>query len=242
MRASPNLTEPDGSISFRAQGEHVAWDLSAIITENLRWRISCCQTANSGWRSTASTVSGLTGLPACCTWITDWDASFTSYDNYFDGGQDEDAIAYLTLANKLIHQVNPAAISIAEEMSGMPGLAAPVKDGGMGFNFRLSMGIPDYWIKIIKERADEQWNTGEIYHELINKRSEEKTISYAESHDQALVGDKTIAFRLMDKEMYYCMDKGPPVTDNRQGRSPSQDDQAYYVRHGRRGLSQFHGK
>ena len=133
--------------------------------------------------------------------------SFTSYDHYFDGGQDEDAIAYLTLANKLIHQVKPNAICIAEEMSGMPGLAAAVDDGGIGFDFRLSMGIPDYWIKIIKERPDEKWNTGEIYHELIQKRSEEKTVSYAESHDQALVGDKTVAFRLMDKEMYFCMDK-----------------------------------
>ena len=133
--------------------------------------------------------------------------SFTSYDHYFDGGQDEDAIAYLTLANKLIHQVKPNAICIAEEMSGMPGLAAALDDGGIGFDFRLSMGIPDYWIKIIKERPDEKWNTGEIYRELIQKRSEEKTVSYAESHDQALVGDKTIAFRLMDKEMYFCMDK-----------------------------------
>jgi 1,4-alpha-glucan branching enzyme len=133
--------------------------------------------------------------------------SFNSYDNYFDGGQDEDAIAYLTLATKLIHQVNPRAICIAEEMSGMPGLAAPGHYGGMGFDFRLSMGIPDYWIKMIKEYSDEQWNTGMIYHELIQKRNEEKTISYAESHDQALVGDKTIAFRLMDKEMYYCMEK-----------------------------------
>jgi 1,4-alpha-glucan branching enzyme len=107
----------------------------------------------------------------------------------------------------LIHQVKPNAICIAEEMSGMPGLAAAVDDGGIGFDYRLSMGIPDYWIKIIKERSDEKWNTGEIYRELIQKRSEEKTISYAESHDQALVGDKTIAFRLMDKEMYFCMDK-----------------------------------
>ncbi len=133
--------------------------------------------------------------------------SFSCYDNYYDGGQDEDAIAYLTLANKLIHQVKPNAICVAEEMSGMPGLAAPAEDGGMGFDFRLSMGIPDYWIRIIKERQDEQWNTGEIYHELTQKRSEEKTVSYTESHDQALVGDKTIAFRLMDKEMYYCMNK-----------------------------------
>lgn len=131
--------------------------------------------------------------------------SFTSYDYYFDGGQDEDALVYLMLANDLIHQINPNALSVAEEMSGYPGLAAPTKEGGIGFDYRLAMGIPDYWIKLLKEKNDESWSMGELFHELTSKRVEEKTIAYAESHDQALVGDKTIAFRLMDKEMYFHM-------------------------------------
>ena len=131
---------------------------------------------------------------------------FTSYELYFNGAQDEDAITYLMLANKLIKQVNPDAISIAEEMSGYPGLAMRLEDGGVGFDYRLAMGIPDMWIKVLKESAnDESWDLGHIYHELTSKRADERTISYAESHDQALVGDKTIAFWLMDKEMYFNM-------------------------------------
>jgi 1,4-alpha-glucan branching enzyme len=126
---------------------------------------------------------------------------------YYDGQEDEDAITYLALANQLIRNVNPKAITIAEEMSGMPGLASPLKDGGYGFSFRMAMGVPDYWIKIIKELPDEAWNVSELYHELTSKRSDEKTISYAESHDQALVGDKTLIFRLLDKEMYHFMNK-----------------------------------
>ncbi|PKQ61227.1 1,4-alpha-glucan-branching enzyme [Labilibaculum filiforme] len=132
---------------------------------------------------------------------------FTSYEMYFDGGQDEDAICYLSLANKLIHEYHPNAISVAEEMSGYPGLAAPLTDGGLDFDFRLAMGIPDYWIKLIKETPDENWNVGNIFYELSNKRAEEKTISYAESHDQALVGDQTLIFRLIEKAMYDSMDK-----------------------------------
>ncbi|PCH69474.1 MAG: 1,4-alpha-glucan-branching enzyme [Bacteroidales bacterium] len=132
---------------------------------------------------------------------------FTSYEMYFDGGQDEDAICYLTLANKLIHEYNPNAISVAEEMSGYPGLASSLEGGGLDFDFRLAMGIPDYWIKLIKETPDENWNVGNIFHELSNKRAEEKTISYAESHDQALVGDQTLIFRLIEKAMYDSMDK-----------------------------------
>ncbi|MDF1546256.1 MAG: alpha amylase C-terminal domain-containing protein, partial [Bacteroidales bacterium] len=131
--------------------------------------------------------------------------AFTSYDAYFDGGQDEDAIVYFILANRLIHKTNKKAITIAEEMSGMPGLAASIDDGGLGFDFRMAMGVPDYWIKVIKERKDEEWEVGQIFHELTNRRAEEKTVSYVESHDQALVGDKTIIFRLIDKDMYTAM-------------------------------------
>ncbi|MCQ2374367.1 MAG: alpha amylase C-terminal domain-containing protein [Salinivirgaceae bacterium] len=131
--------------------------------------------------------------------------NYTSYEQYFDGTQDDDAITYLKLANKLIKEVNPNAISIAEEMSGYPGLAAPIADGGLGFDFRLAMGVPDMWIKILKEQTDDSWDLGHIYHELTSKRDDERVISYAESHDQALVGDKTIAFWLMDKEMYFNM-------------------------------------
>ena len=131
--------------------------------------------------------------------------SFNSYSDYFNGLQDADAMAYLTLANKLIHSVYPDAITIAEEVSGMPGLASPIEDGGFGFDYRLSMNIPDFWTKLITERPDEEWSPGAIWYELTNRREEEKTISYAESHDQALVGDKTIIFRLADAEMYWHM-------------------------------------
>ena len=142
---------------------------------------------------------------------------FTSYGQYYDHSQDEDALVYLALANKLVHQVNPHAVTIAEEMSGMPGLTAKLEEGGFGFDFRMAMGIPDYWIKLIKERKDEDWKPGDMFWELTNRRKEEKTISYTESHDQALVGDKTIIFRLMEEKMYWhmmvddadlCVDRG----------------------------------
>jgi 1,4-alpha-glucan branching enzyme len=131
---------------------------------------------------------------------------FVNYSCYFDGNQDEDAIRYLTLANILIKEMDPSIITIAEDVSGMPGLAAPFEEGGVGFDFRMSMGIADHWIKWIKELRDEDWSMGSIYYELTNKRGDEKTISYTECHDQALVGDKTIIFRLIDKEMYFSMD------------------------------------
>lgn len=131
--------------------------------------------------------------------------AFGGYGDYYNGGQDTNAITYLTLANKLIHQVNRHAITIAEEMSGMPGLALPIADGGMGFDYRMAMGIPDYWIKTLKEKKDEDWHPTSIFWELTNRRADEKTISYVESHDQALVGDKTVIFRLIDDKMYWHM-------------------------------------
>lgn len=129
--------------------------------------------------------------------------AFGGYQDYYNGNEDDNAICYLSLANEVIHEVNPNAITIAEEVSGMPGLAYPVKKGGYGFDYRMSMNIPDYWIKTIKERKDEDWKPSSLLWELTNRRKDERCISYCESHDQALVGDKTIIFRLIDSDMYW---------------------------------------
>ena len=136
--------------------------------------------------------------------------NFISYEDYYNGHQDGDAITYLTLANKLIHEINPQAITIAEEVSGMPGLASKFEDGGYGFDYRMAMNIPDFWIKTLKEKKDEDWKPSAIWWETTNRRKDEKTISYAESHDQALVGDKTILFRLLDADMYWHMQTEDP--------------------------------
>ncbi len=133
--------------------------------------------------------------------------NFTSYNEYFDGNQDEDALVYLFLANKMIHKYKANAVTIAEEMSGMPGIASDTEKMGFGFDYRLSMGVPDFWIKLVKETFDENWDMGKLMYELTQHRPEEKIISYCESHDQALVGDKTLIFRMIDAEMYSGMNK-----------------------------------
>jgi 1,4-alpha-glucan branching enzyme len=130
---------------------------------------------------------------------------FGNYDNYFDGSVDADALAYLALSNKLIHTVRPAAITIAEDVSGMPGLGASHEEGGCGFDYRLAMGAPDCWFKLANDIPDEEWNMYWLYHELTSHRADEQVISYVESHDQALVGGKTFIFELIDKEMYFNM-------------------------------------
>ena len=132
----------------------------------------------------------------------------TSFDNnskYFSMNTDVEAITYLQLASQLVKQVNPNAILIAEDMSAMPGMCLPIEDGGIGFDYRLAMGEPDMWIRLLKNVSDEHWDLNQIYYELANRRPGEKVIGYCESHDQALVGDKTIMFRLCDKEMYEQM-------------------------------------
>ncbi len=134
-------------------------------------------------------------------------AAITQPIDYFLNGTEWDAITYLQLANHLTHQFNPNAITIAEDVTGMPGLTSPIDEGGIGFNYRLGMGIPDFWIKVLKEYRDEDWNISEIWHVLNNRLPGVKTVAYAESHDQALVGDKTLAFWLMDKNMYFHMAK-----------------------------------
>ena len=132
---------------------------------------------------------------------------FNSNDKYFSYNTHTEAITYLQLANELIRQVNPKAITIAEDMSGMPGMCLPIEDGGIGFDYRLGMGLPDMWIKTVKEKSDEQWDIFQMWCDMCLRRPGEKTIAYVESHDQALVGDQTMIFRLAGANMYTDMDK-----------------------------------
>ena len=190
--------------------EHPAWDSLCFDygkNETLHFLLSNCKYWIEEYGFDGFRFDGVTSM---LYYDHGLGRDFTSYDAYFSGGVDEDALVYLGLANRLIHEINPSAISIAEDMSGLPGLAAPIEDGGIGFDYRLSMGVPDFWIKMLKEKADEEWNMSGIFYELTNRRLDEKTVSYSESHDQALVGDKTIMFRLADKEMYTHMSKMTP--------------------------------
>ncbi len=131
--------------------------------------------------------------------------NFTDNSKYFSMNTDTEAVTYLQLANEMVRQVNPNAITIAEDTSALPGLCLPIADGGLGFDYRLAMGEPDMWIRLLKETPDEHWDLNKIYYELAIRRPHEKVIGYCESHDQALVGDKTIMFRLCDREMYDSM-------------------------------------
>lgn len=136
--------------------------------------------------------------------------AFGSYDQYFGEDADEDAILYLQLATTLVRELKRSALLIAEDMSGMPGLCRPIAEGGLGFDYRLGMGIPDYWIKLLKHTPDEDWNLHDLWYTLTNRRLGEKTVAYAESHDQALVGDKTLAHWLLDRAIYEHMGKNDP--------------------------------
>ena len=187
------------------RGEHPAWDsLCFDYGKNsvIHFLLSNCKYWLEEFKFDGFRFDGVTSM---LYFDHGLGKAFGGYADYYDGGQDTNAITYLTLANLLIHDVNPRAITIAEEMSGMPGLAVKFEDGGIGFDYRMAMGVPDYWIKMIKEKKDEEWHPTSIFWELTNRRADEKTISYCESHDQALVGDKTIIFRLIDKEMYWHM-------------------------------------
>ena len=197
------------------QGRHPAWGSRCFDygkDETKYFLLSNCKYWMEEYHIDGFRFDGVTSM---LYWDHGLEKAFVGYDNYFNQGVDENAVAYLALANILIHEMNGDAFTIAEDVSGMAGLAAPLEMGGVGFDFRMSMGVADNWIKWIKELTDDQWRMGEIWWQLTNKREDEKTISYAECHDQAMVGDKTIAFRLMDKEMYFSMNKDSqsPIVD-----------------------------
>ncbi len=189
-----------------ARGEHPAWDSRCFDygkRQVLQFLLSNCRYWLEEFDFDGFRFDGVTSMIYLDHGL---ERDFGDYGAYFDEGQDEDAITYLILANKMIHAFKPGALTVAEEMSGMPGMAAPLCKGGLGFDYRLAMGTPDYWIKLIKEKPDEVWDVEEMFYELTRRRSDEQTIGYCESHDQALVGDKTLIFRLMDADMYTGME------------------------------------
>jgi len=197
--------------------EHPAWDSLCFDygkNEVLHFLLSNCKYWLEEYHFDGFRFDGVTSMLYYSHGLGE---SFNAYPDYYNGHQDGNAITYLTLANDLIHQVNKHAITIAEEVSGMPGIAVPVKDGGYGFDYRMAMNIPDYWIKTIKELRDEDWKPSSMMWELTNRRKDEKTISYAECHDQALVGDKTIIFRLIDADMYWHFKKGDQTSTVERG-------------------------
>jgi 1,4-alpha-glucan branching enzyme len=191
-----------------SRGIHEAWDSKCFDYgkyQVLHFLLSNCRFWLDEYRLDGFRFDGITSLLYLHHGLS---KAFTSYDDYFDASVDEDALVYLALANKLIHDTRSDAITIAEDISGMPGLAVPFSSGGIGFDYRFAMGVSDNWIRLVKDVPDEKWHMGHMWHELTNRRWDEKTISYAESHDQALVGDQTLIFRLIGSDMYDAMGSG----------------------------------
>lgn len=189
------------------RGEHPAWDSMCFDYQKFevaRFLLSNVRFWQEEFRIDGFRFDGVTSMLYRDHGLH---RTFSSYDDYFSDNVDLDALAYLTVANALAHTVDPHAITIAEDVSGLVGLAQPVENGGVGFDYRLSMGVPDLWIRLLKEHRDEDWSLGEIYHAHLNRRADERSIAYVESHDQALVGDKTVAYWLMDARMLDGMSK-----------------------------------
>ena len=190
------------------RGKHEAWDSRCFDygkAQVLHFLLSNCKFWLDEYKIDGFRFDGVTSMMYHHRGLG---ADFGSYDAYFTSGDvDNDAIAYLSLANKLIHEVNPNAITIAEDVSGMPGLCAPLSECGYGFDYRLAMGMPDTWFKLVRKQQDQNWSMNHIWHTITDHRPEEKTISYVESHDQAIVGDKTMIFELLDASMYDSMSK-----------------------------------
>ena len=191
-----------------AKGWHSAWDSRCFDygkTDVIHFLLSNCRFWLDEYRFDGYRFDGVTSM---LFWNHGLGDAFTNYGMYFNGSVDDDAWAYLQMANRVIHESHPGAITIAEDVSGMPGVAASAKDCGIGFDYRMAMGEPDFWFRLAEKVRDDDWPMDGIFWELTNKRAEEKVVSYVESHDQALVGGKTFFFQLADAAVYFGMAKG----------------------------------
>lgn len=191
-----------------SRGWHDAWDSRCFDygkTDVLHFLLSNCRFWLDEFHFDGYRFDGVTSMLYLHHGLG---VDFSNYGMYFDATVDEDACAYLTLANQVIHTVRPDALTVAEDVSGMPGIGAPIEECGIGFDYRMAMGVPECWFKLVRDIRDEDWSVNFLWHELTNRRADERTVNYVESHDQALVGGKSFIFQMIDKEMYEAMHIG----------------------------------
>ena len=189
------------------RGWHEAWDSRCFDygkTDVLHFLLSNCRYWLDEFHIDGFRFDGITSMLYLHHGLG---VDFMDYGQYFDATVDEDAWVYCNLANRVIHEVRPDAITIAEDVSGMPGIAAPFEDDGAGFDYRMAMGVPECWFRLVRDTRDEDWSIGYLWHELTNRRADEQTVNYVESHDQALVGGKTLFFQLVDSAVYDAMSR-----------------------------------
>jgi 1,4-alpha-glucan branching enzyme len=189
------------------RGWHEAWDSRCFDygkTDVLHFLLSNCRFWLDEFHFDGYRFDGVTSMLYLHHGLG---VDFMDYSQYYDATIDEDAWVYCNLANRVIHEVRPDAITIAEDVSGMPGVAAPTTDFGAGFDYRMAMGVPECWFRLVRDVRDEDWSIGYLWHELTNRRADEQTVNYVESHDQALVGGKTLFFQLVDSAVYDAMSR-----------------------------------
>jgi len=189
------------------RGWHEAWDSRCFDygkTDVLHFLLSNCRYWLDEFHVDGYRFDGITSMLYLHHGLG---VDFMDYGQYFDATVDEDAWIYCALANRVIHEVRPDAVTIAEDVSGMPGIAAPLADNGAGFDYRMAMGVPECWFRLVRDVRDEDWSIGYLWHELTNRRADEQTVNYVESHDQALVGGKTLFFQLVDAAIYDAMSR-----------------------------------
>ncbi|GLD67396.1 1,4-alpha-glucan-branching enzyme [Lates japonicus] len=118
--------------------EAKSWEVLRFLLSNLRWWME-------EYRFDGFRFDGITSMLYHHHGIG---TGFSGdYSEYFGLQVDEDSLVYLMLANHILHTLYPDCITIAEDVSGMPALCRGVEEGGLGFDYRLAMAIPDKWIQ-----------------------------------------------------------------------------------------------
>ena len=196
---------PDADTSYfcaGARGRHPEWGSRLLNYRN--WEVLRYLLSNVAWWLTEYRFDGFRfdGVTSMLYWHHGVGVSFLgNCSEYFSPATNVDACVYLMLANELAHALLPGAVTVAEDVSGMPTLCRPVAGGGLGFDYRLAMGVPDLWARL-GGASDDAWRAPDVVAALTNRRRGEAAIAYVESHDQAMVGGATLAWRLMGTEMY----------------------------------------
>ncbi|MFN8051550.1 MAG: 1,4-alpha-glucan branching protein GlgB [Acidimicrobiales bacterium] len=111
--------------------------------------------------------------------------------NVHGGRENLDAVSFLREVNDAVHEDHPGALTIAEESTAWPGVTAPTRDGGLGFDLKWDMGwMHDTLRYLAHDPAHRRWHHHDLTFRSMYARSEAFVLPL--SHDEVVHGKGTL--------------------------------------------------
>jgi 1,4-alpha-glucan branching enzyme len=115
--------------------------------------------------------------------------------NKHGGRENLEAIEFLRQTNDLVHRYHPGVLMIAEESTAFAGISKPVREGGIGFDFKWNMGwMHDTLRYFQKEPIHRKWHHNDLSFGALYQYTENFVTVF--SHDEVVHGKQSMLYKM----------------------------------------------